>query len=386
MAGVLIGLHLAARGFDEATIGSIVGAGLAGAAAGTFIITLFGDRVGRRASLVSLALLSAAGGVAVALLSGPIALGAAAFLGMINGMGRDRGAGLVIETAVLPATVSDERRTRTFAVYNMLQDAGHALGSLLAGLPEVVRKVAAVDAPSSLRIGMLAYAGLCLVPVALYLRLSPAIESARRAERVRLQPRTKKTLTKICALFAVDSLAGGLLATALLAYFFQVQFGASEAMVAGLFFAARIANMFSHLGAGWLARRIGLVNTMVFTHIPSSLLLITVAYAPSFPIAAALFLIREGLVEMDVPTRQSYVMAVVRPEERTFASGITALVRIAAWAVGPWFAGLFMQDVGMMTPLYIGAAMKIAYDILLWISFRRLRPPEEQTPSPPPTS
>ncbi len=146
---------------------------------------------------------------------------------------------------------------------------------------------------------------------------------------------------------------------------------------ASLFFAARIANALSHFAAAWLARRIGLVNTMVFTHIPSSFLLLTVPFMPTFPVAAALFLLRESLVEMDVPTRQSYVMAVVRPEERTFASGITHLVRMAGWAVAPAIAGLLMTGTSLAAPLVVGATLKILYDIALWRAFRRLRPPEE---------
>jgi MFS family permease len=177
----------------------------------------------------------------------------------------------------------------------------------------------------------------------------------------------------------MDSLGGGFLTTALLSFFFHVRFGTGVETLAVLFFASRIVNALSHLGAAWLARRIGLVNTMVFTHIPSSLLLLTVAYAPSFPIAAALFLLREGLVEMDVPTRQSYIMAVVRPEERTFASGITNLVRTGAWAVAPAFAGLLMQEGALVVPLLAGAAIKIVYDVLLWRAFRGLRPPEERS-------
>src|SRR5205814_7353889 len=137
------------------------------------------------------------------------------------------------------------------------------------------------------------------------------------------------------SLFALDSLGGGFLTTALLSFFFFARFGVSPATVGLLFFGARLANALSHLLAAWLARRIGLVNTMVFTHLPSSLLLVTVGFAPSFPVAAVLFLLREGLVEMDVPTRSSYVVAVVRPEERTFATGATLLVRLAAWAVAP---------------------------------------------------
>jgi MFS family permease len=178
-------------------------------------------------------------------------------------------------------------------------------------------------------------------------------------------------------LFAIDSLAGGFLTTALLSFFFYRRFGVGLEAIGPMFFAARMLNAVSHFGAAWLARRIGLVKTMVFTHIPSSLLLVSVAYAPSFPVAALLFLLREGLVEMDVPTRQSYVMAVVRPAERTVASGVTHIVRMGAWAVAPAFAGMIMKDVSLMLPLVIGAGMKVGYDLLLWRAFRHVKPPEE---------
>ena len=135
----------------------------------------------------------------------------------------------------------------------------------------------------------------------------------------------------------------------------------------------------SHFAAAWLAKRIGLVNTMVFTHIPSSVLLLTVPFMPDFKTAAILFLLRESLVEMDVPTRQSYVMAVVRPEERTFASGITHLVRLGGWAIAPAFAGMLMAGQSLALPIIVGAAMKISYDLLLWRAFRAVRPPEEAT-------
>ena len=195
--------------------------------------------------------------------------------------------------------------------------------------------------------------------------------------RTPLSPQSRTILWRISALFGIDSLAGGFLAGSLVSYFFFERFGVSATLIAGLFFAARCLNAVSHLGAAWLAQRIGLVNTMVFTHIPSSLLLATVAFAPTFPIAAVLFLLREGLVEMDVPTRQSYVMAVMRPEERTFASGITHLVRLGGWALGPGFAGWLMQTVSLGGPLVIGAGMKIGYDLLLWRAFRNVKPPEE---------
>jgi MFS family permease len=186
-------------------------------------------------------------------------------------------------------------------------------------------------------------------------------------------------VAKISALFALDGIGGGFLTTAMLSYFFFERFGAREDTIAVLFAAARLLNAVSHLGAAWLAGRIGLVRTMVLTHIPSSLLLVTVAFAPSFAVAAVLFLVREGLVEMDVPTRQSYVMAVVEPDERTLASGITNLVRLGAWAIAPAIAGALMGDDTLYVPLVVGAALKITYDILLWRAFRAVHPPEERS-------
>ena len=151
----------------------------------------------------------------------------------------------------------------------------------------------------------------------------------------------------------------------------------TEQALAPLFFASRVLNAVSHLGAAALAARIGLVNTMVFTHIPSSLSLMAVPFAPTFGWAVALFLLRESLVEMDVPTRQSYVAAVVEPQERTIASGLTNLTRIVAWAAGPTAAGALMQHLALSAPLLIGGTLKIAYDLLLYGSFRKIRPPEE---------
>jgi MFS family permease len=298
---------------------------------------------------------------------------------MLNGMGRDRGAALAIEQAVLPETAPDSERTRVIAWYNVLQDAGHALGSLMAGLPVAIRSATGLGELGSMRACLFLYAALALVTLFIYAALSSRIEAVAGKARVTISPETRRIIVRISALFSIDSLGGGFLTTALISFYFFERFHVSEAVIGLLFFGARLANAGSHLVAAWLSRRIGLVNTMVFTHIPSSLLLVTVAFAPNFPVAVVLFLLREGLVEMDVPTRQSYVMAVVKPEERTFASGATALVRMAMWAVAPAFAGWLMQSASMALPLLIGAAMKISYDILLWVAFRRVRPPEERS-------
>ncbi len=380
MVAVLLGLYLAARGLDPLGIGLIVALGLAGAAVGTLLVTIRGDRFGRRRSLLAITALSAAGLIGMAFAHGPVWLGIAAFIGMVNGMGRDRGAALVLEQAALPATATDADRTRVFAWYNVLQDAGNALGALAAGLPGLVGPSDGLAGPPAFQVSFVVSAAALAITGVLYLRLSPRVDAERPRSPRRLPPGTRRLIARLSALFALDGLGSGFLTTALLSYLFFERFGTPPEWIAAMFFGARVLNALSHLAAARLARRIGLVNTMVFTHIPSSLLLVTVAFAPTFPIAAILFLLREGLVEMDVPTRQSYITAIVAPEDRTAASGITGLVRLIAWAIAPAIAGLVSESSGLMTPLIIGAALKITYDIALYAAFRRVRPPEERKP------
>jgi MFS family permease len=362
LLGVTLGLELARRGFDAGETGLVVGSGLAGAALAVLVATLAADRIGRRRLLVGLSLASSAGAVVTGLVPTPSLVALAAFVGMLNGVGRDRGAQLVIEQAMLPATTSDADRTRVFAWYNLLQDAGHALGALTA--------------PWAAAVSISAYAVLALASAIASAGLSRAVEG-RDVAHGPLTPAGRSTITRISGLFFLDSFAGGFIPGALVTLFFHRRFGVGAEMLGPLFFGARVANAASHLAAAWLARRIGLLRTMVYTHVPSSLLLATVAVAPSFPIAAALFLVREGLVEMDVPTRQSYVMALVQPHERTRASGATNLVRLLGWAGGASVAGAAMEYAGVAVPLVAAAAMKLAYDALLYRAFRSVHAPEE---------
>jgi len=377
LMGVLIGVYLARHGLAMSAIASVVSAGLTGAALAAVAATFLADRIGRRRFLVALSALSVLGTVAFAFSTNFAGLAVAAFAGMLNGMGKDRGAALILEQAALPGTTSAGDRTRVIAWYTSLQDLGHATGALLAGLPTVLEATTDLAGVGPYRATLLGCAGLGVVATVLYTRLGAAVEAPVEATRSRLTPRSRGILLKISALFAIDAVAGGFLTTALLSYFFFERFGASQAVIGALFFGARIMNAASHLAAARLAKRFGLVNTMVFTHIPSSFLLATVAFAPSFWVAAVLFLLREGLVEMDVPTRQSYVLAVVEPSERTFASGVTNLVRVCAWAIAPAVLGVLPGAESMVVPLVVGAAMKIAYDLLLWRAFRGARPPEE---------
>ena len=380
LVGVILAIALTEAGVSVGGTGLVIGTGLAGIAAMTAIVTFAGDRVGRRRMLIALTALSVLGYIAAASSARLTWLLPAAFLGMLNGMGRDRGPAGALEQAVLPETVDATHRTWILAWYNVVLDAGHALGGLAGVVPTLLVSGAGLSLAAAHRSTFFmcaASAALSIVPYAMLSRrveLGPSSAPLPPADDDR---NTHTAVAKLALLFGIDSLGGGFLSSALIAYWFLHRYGLSEGQLAVLFFAARALNAASHVAAAWMARRIGLLNTMVLTHLPSSLLLMAAPAAPSGAVAAALFLGRESLVEMDVPTRQSYVMAIVPPHRRTYASGVTNLTRTIGWALGPPVAGVVMQNVGLAVPLFIGGGLKIAYDIALYRSFRRLRPPEE---------
>jgi len=377
LTGVAAAIALGERGLSVAESGYVIGAGLAGTAVATAIVTATADRLGRRRMLAALAVLSACGYAALATADRFAVLVALSFVGMVNAMGRDRGAAATIDQAALPAITTAAGRTWTFAWYNVVLDAGQTIGSAAAALPLLLVTFGVPRASGH----AWTFAGCALalvVSAVAYSRVSPRVEIARdRMVRARVDAATRATASRLVLLFGLDSLGSGFLNSALLAFWFFERYGLTEVQVAALFAAARLLNAFSHLLAAWLARRIGLVNTMVLTHLPSSVFLMLAPLAPGAAGASALFLAREALVEMDVPTRQSYIMAIVAPEQRTFVSGVTNVTRLVGWAVGPIAAGALMQGVASSTPLFVGAGLKIAYDLLLYAQFRRVKAPEE---------
>jgi MFS family permease len=381
LMGVVLGIYLFRTGLSAFPIGLVIAAGLAGSALATVLMTFFADHVGRRSFFRNLSLLSSVAGVALALSPSLPVLAILAFVGMLNGTGTDRSAASALDQAVIPGLVSDAKRTWNLAWYNVLLDGGGALGAMAAALPVLLQHHLSISVLRSYRLVFFGYFGLFLVVAALYCFLSPAVElanpSALASSGTKIAPESKRFVAKLTALFSLDAFGGGFLTDALVAYWFFRRFGIGEESLGLVFFAVHVLNALSHLGAAWLARRIGLLKTMVFTHLPSSLFLIAVPFAPSFKLAIVLFLCREALVEMDVPTRQSYVAAIVLPNERTFASGFTNLARNVFWAVGSTVAGLVMQNLAFSAPLVIGGGTKVAYDLALYRAFRKLRPPEE---------
>jgi len=380
LTGVVLGIYLFRAGLSSFNIGMVVAAGLVGSALATIGVTAKADRAGRRRTLVVLSLLGAIGALALALTPAVPVLLVMAFVGMLNGTGTDRSAAFSLEQAIIPGLVPDASRTWSLSWYNVVLDTAGSLGALAAALPLLLQHWLALPLLTSYRAVFLGCAFLGVVGAVLYRFASAAVEVSKSATEAlphHISPATKKVITKLAGLFSLDAFGGGFLTDALVAYWFFRRFGVAEESLGVLFFAMHLLNAASHLGAAWLARRIGLVNTMVFTHLPSSLFLIAAAFVPSVKWAVLLFLYREALVEMDVPTRQSYVAAVVLPREPTFARGITNLARNVFWAVGSSVAGFLMQNVAFSAPLVIGGGAKISYDLLLYRAFRKLRPPEE---------
>ena len=377
MMAVLLGLYTARLGFSAAEIGAVLSSALWGAALAALLTLVVGHRFAQRSLLVTLCVLPALGAAVLLAAEAFTILLVAAFVGMFNVHGRDRGAIPILEQALLPLTTTDANRTKVFAMYNVLLDAGYAGGGLLAALPTLFETALGLSTVEAMRSALALFCVLYGAAAILYARLPAAIPRADSVGLRQLSPQSRPIVAKISALFFIDAFGGGFIGSALFAYYFAEQFQVSAAHVAILFAAGRILSALSHFAAAWLARRIGLVNTMVYTHIPSSILLFTIVAADTFWVAALLFLLREGLNEMDVPTRQSYVMAVVRPEERLAAAGATSLVRSGGWAAAPVFAGMLMQAGGLGLPLVFAGVTKIAYDLLLWREFRKVKPPEE---------
>jgi MFS family permease len=381
LMGVVLGIYLSRIGLSAFRIGAVVAIGLAGSALATTVVGFAADRIGRKRFLLMLSILTALGGLALyALPKFPMLL-ALAFVGMLNGTGTERSASFALEQAVIPGLGPDTRRTWNLAFYNVLIDGGGSLGALAAGLPPFLQHHFGFSLLRAYQLLFVGYSGLYLVVAGLYFLLSPAIEVNNESTLERasvIAPETKRVIGKLTALFSLDSFGGGFLTDALVSYWFFRRFGLSEHDLGMVFFVVHLLNALSHLGAAWLARRIGLVNTMVFTHLPSSLLLMAVPLAPSAKLAVLLFFAREALVEMDVPTRQSYVASLVAPSERSFASAVTNLVRNVCWAVGSATAGFLMQSLAFSAPLFVGGGTKVMYDLLLYRSFRGLKPPEEK--------
>jgi MFS family permease len=386
LVSVVLVLYLGEIGLSESRIGLLLTLTLLGDVAVSLWITTAADRLGRRRMLVAGALLMAFAGALFALTGDFWLLLLAATVGVISPSGNEVGPFLPIEQAALSQAVPGERRTWVFAWYNLAGSLATALGSLCGGVGSQLLQRCGLAGADAYRPLVFAYAGIGLLLVAVFTRLSPAAEAPREPgppapERVPSRfglHRSRWIVLRLSALFALDSFAGGFVLQSVVAYWFYVRFGLPVAALGGIFFAANVLAGFSALVASPLARRIGLVRTMVLTHLPSNVLLILVPLMPDASLAVAVLLLRFSISQMDVPTRQAYTVAVVSPDERSAASGVTGVARSVGAALSPVIAAALLAEPSLASvPFFLAGGIKIAYDLLLYRSFVAVKPEEE---------
>ncbi len=391
LMGVTLAVALLSRGITPVAIGLLVAVALAGDVVGTYIIGLLADRLGRRRILIWLGIAMALTGVAFALFDSYPVLLLVAFLGTLGASSSETAPFLPIEQAMLAQIIPAERRTTFFARYNLVASFALALGALAAGAPDALMRIG-LPLALGLRLMFGVYALCALGVVALCAWLSPAVEAISVAPgqaapitktlQQKLAPplgRSRGLVYRLAALFSVDAFAGALIGQSLMALYFHLRYGAPLATLGFIFFGSNTFSALSFLAAAPLARRFGLLNTMVFTHLPSNVLLALVPLVPGLSLAVTCLLARQALSQLDVPTRQAYTMALVAPEERTATASVTSLARSVGAAGSPTLGGALLQGVWLIigAPFLLAGALKVAYDLTLWVIFRQVRLPIE---------
>lgn len=378
--GVLFAVYMNQLAFDAFVIGIVLTITVFSSALYTFTVSLIADRVGRRRTLIFFALMDFVAGSLLFLSTAWWAPVMAGIVGNMTVGAGEVGPFLSLEQAILPKTCDSKHRTLTFSIYNLVGYGSSSVGALLAGLPQYLG-----TEPAAYRPLFLGYLVSGLAGALLYSKLSRGVEleaGAKKQKRAVLSEKSKPVVQRLAALFAVDSFGGGFIGQSIISYYFYERFALNLSSLGLIFSATQIVTAISFLAAERIARRIGLVNTMVFSHIPSNIFLTAIPFAPSAAGAVALLLCRHSLSQMDVPTRQSYVMAVVEESDRTPAAGFTNVSRSIAQSFSPSLAGYAIANLWMGTPFVAAGTLKLAYDLTLYGSFRKTKPPEESAAEP----
>lgn len=378
---VILAIYLKLIGFDDILIGIILTATLVNSVFFNLLSSAYADKIGRRKILVIYAALMIASSVIFFVTDNYIALVIAALVGTINVTGSEVGAFLSLEQALLPQTVSDiKKRNSIFAIYNAVGTFAMSAGVLLSGLPSVLQNYG-FDKVGAIKSLFLIYAACAVVVLVIYVMLSKNIEVKENAKSglsmKNISTKSKSIIVKMSSLFAVDSFGGGFVIQSIVSFWFYTKFGADLSSLSYIFAIAGVLTAISYMASTKIASKIGLVNTMVFTHIPSNILLILLAFAPSLSIAVSLYFARMSLSQMDVPTRQSYIMGVVGENERIPAAVFTNTSRNISQAISPSITGIIIQTLSLSAPFVVGGMLKIVYDVGIFFSFRKIKPPEE---------
>jgi MFS family permease len=384
LLSVVLVLYLAQLGLNEGLIGLLLSLTLIGDAAISLWMTTSADRIGRRRILIAGTGLMLFAGVLFAVTDRVALLLIAAIIGVISPSGYEVGPFLPVEQSALSQIVPDRLRTQVFAWYTLVGSFATAAGALCGGGLTQFLQQAGVIPLNSYRTVVVLYGVMGVLLGALFTKLSPDVEAVHSdglpiPTRLGLH-RSRSIVLKLSTLFGLDAFAGGFVVQSLVAYWFHVRFGVEPAALGGIFFGANILAGISALAAAWVAARIGLVNTMVFTHLPSNLLLMLVPLMPNLPLAIFVLFVRFSISQMDVPARQSYTMAVVAPDESSAAAGVTGIARSIGAAISPTFSGVFLGNPVLLgAPFLVAGALKVVYDILLYRSFREIKEREHET-------
>jgi MFS family permease len=379
---IVLAIYLKLLGVDDILIGLLLASTLINSVIFTLIASFYADRLGRKRSLIIYAALMSVSGLIFLFTENYVAMIIAALIGTINVTGSETGAFLTIEQAILPQTVKDiQKRNTIFALYNMVGTFAMSAGILLSGVPNLLQQHG-LDQISSIKPLFAFYSIIGIAVTITYFLLTREIEpknTIKRSLTKTLSPKSKNIVGKLSGLFAIDSFAGGFVIQSVLSLWFFTKFGADLVTLSYIFSVAGILTAFSFIAAARIADRIGLINTMVFTHIPSNILLILVGFAPSLPLAIGLYLARNALSQMDIPTRQSYIVSIVNDDERTAAAGITNVSRNVAQAISPSLTGYILYSLpSLAAPFVLGGVLKIIYDISLYLNFRNTKPQNEK--------
>ena len=379
---VILVLYLSETGLTEQQAGLLFTFTLAGDAAISLYLTTHADGFGRKRTLIIGALLMLGAGVVFLMTNNIVVLMLAAIIGVISPSGNEIGPFLSVEQASLSQLLPDKMRTKVFAWYNLAGSFSTAIGALTGGWLAQLLQASGWSALDSYRYILTGYAVGGLLIAILFLQVSPAIEvhsEPNETKKVLGLHKSRNVVLKLSAFFALDAFAGGLIVQSMIAYWFHIKFGVDSGILGSIFFGANILAGISSLLAVKIADKFGLINTMVFTHIPSNIFLILVPLMPSLPLAIGILLLRFSISQMDVPTRQSYTMAVVAPDERSAASGVTAIARSVGASISPALTGIFFSIPGLLSvPFFLCGGLKIIYDLLLWREFSAVKPPEEK--------
>jgi MFS family permease len=378
---IILAIYLKLLGFDDIQIGLLLSITLINSVIFTLIASFYADKLGRRRTLVIYAILMSISGVVFMFTENYTVIALAALIGTINVTGSETGAFLSLEQAILPQTVKNAKNKNTiFALYNMVGTFSMSAGILISGLPSIL-VLYGFNQIESIRSLFTLYSLFGIGVVITYLMLTKEIETRQTVVRPitkTFSPKSKLIVGKLSGLFAIDSFAGGFVIQSIVSLWFFTKFGADLTILSYIFSAAGVLTAFSFIVATKIADRIGLINTMVFTHIPSNILLILVGFAPNLSLAIALYLTRMALSQMDVPTRQSYVVRIVDEGERTAAAGITNVSRNVAQTISPSITGYILQSLtSLAAPFVLSGVLKIVYDISLYLNFRNVKPKDE---------